>query len=227
MRWTIHVATVLLTVGMLTLAIGCTDPKARITQLEAENDQLLTDLDTCENELGLAEQQLNELRTSQSGMEAQYRQLQAALNQAKQSPTPATKQGDFTVLGPNTAWLSIPGSVLFAPGKATLKGDAATRVSSVASQITSQFAGRDIFVIGHTDSDPIRKSGWKDNYELSCQRSLAVARQLVSRGVAANHVVAAGCGEHRPVASNASASSKRQNRRVEIFAVSSSFAGTK
>ena len=36
--------------------------------------------------------------------------------------------------------------------------------------INEQYGDHDIYVFGHTDDMPIRKSGWKDNYELSAQR---------------------------------------------------------
>ena len=80
----------------------------------------------------------------------------------------------------------------------------------------SKYAGRLIDVVGHTDSDPIKKSKWKDNWELSAQRALAVTRYLVDKGIPAGSVRASGCGSARPVASNASSRGKARNRRVEI-----------
>ncbi|RME41480.1 MAG: flagellar motor protein MotB, partial [Planctomycetota bacterium] len=72
---------------------------------------------------------------------------------------------------------------------------------------------------GHTDDTPIRKSGWKDNYELSAQRALAVVRYLGSKGIDFKRLIACACGEHRPRVPNRSAAERARNRRVEIFAV--------
>ena len=74
-------------------------------------------------------------------------------------------------------------------------------------------------MFGHTDSDPIRKSGWKDNRELSAQRALAVVRQLQTAGISGGQLVACGWGEHRPLVENSTNTAKAKNRRVEIFAV--------
>ena len=71
-------------------------------------------------------------------------------------------------------------------------------------------------VVGHTDTDPIKKSKWKDNWELSAQRALSVLRYLVKRGITKEKIQAVGCGESQSIASNSTASGKARNRRVEI-----------
>ena len=58
-----------------------------------------------------------------------------------------------------------------------------------------------------------------DNYQLSTERALAVARHLVSRGVPPGRLIAGGCGEHRPREANTSKTNRAANRRVEIFAL--------
>ncbi len=115
--------------------------------------------------------------------------------------------------------IAIPGNVLFAPGKATLRKSGKTALESVASAIRGQYGGKDIFVFGHTDDQPIKKSGWKDNFELSSERALSVVRHLKDRGITPSSLVACGAGEYRPRVPNTSDSNRSQNRRVEIFAV--------
>ena len=73
-----------------------------------------------------------------------------------------------------------------------------------------------IDIVGHTDTDPIKKSKWKDNWELSAQRSLAVVRYLISKGIPKETILEVGRGESQPVASNSTESGKAKNRRVEI-----------
>jgi chemotaxis protein MotB len=82
--------------------------------------------------------------------------------------------------------------------------------------LRQKYAGKHIDVVGNTDSEPIKKSAWKDNWELSAERALSVTRYLIERGIAADRVRAVGCGEARPIASNATAAGKGKNRRVEI-----------
>ncbi len=71
-------------------------------------------------------------------------------------------------------------------------------------------------MVGHTDTDPIKKSGWKDNWELSAERALSVVRYLVKKGVPNSGVRACGSGSARPIGPNSSAAGKARNRRVEV-----------
>ncbi len=65
---------------------------------------------------------------------------------------------------------------------------------------------------GHTDAD-----GSDDyNYDLSRRRAASVARYLSSQSLDGNRFSVEGRGEREPIASNASARGKQQNRRVEI-----------
>jgi len=224
MKRALQMTTRLIVTVCVLLAIGCENKDVKIKQLQEENEGLVADLDAVRADLTDAQDQVKECKTASEDLQSRLTQLQAALDQARKDA--ATKrEGDFTVLGPGLAWMSIPGSVLFDPGKSTVKTPAKAQLNSIASQVRSQYAGRDIFIIGHTDADPIKRSGWKDNFELSCQRALSVARYLIGKGVAPTRVVPAGCGQYRPVADNRSEAGKSRNRRVEIFAVSQSFGG--
>ena len=117
-----------------------------------------------------------------------------------------------------TLTVTLPNTILFAPGQATLRQMTIAELDHVLSVLKERYAGRQIDVVGHTDSDPIKKTAklWKDNWELSAERALTVVRYMVQRGIPPAMIRAAECGEHRPVASNSSASGKARNRRVEI-----------
>ncbi len=107
----------------------------------------------------------------------------------------------------------VPGDVLFASGKVELKSTAKSTLNQIVGVIKSDYPNNTIRVEGYTDTDPIRKSAWKDNLELSLQRSAAVHRYLQSQGISASKMYAAGFGETRP------ASTKTTSRRVEIVVV--------
>jgi chemotaxis protein MotB len=84
--------------------------------------------------------------------------------------------------------------------------------------LKEKYASKRIDVVGYTDSDPIQKSKdqWKDNWELSSERALSVARYLMDHGISGEQIRAIGCGPSRPVAPNTTAANKAKNRRVEI-----------
>ncbi len=69
---------------------------------------------------------------------------------------------------------------------------------------------------GHTDIRPIATSSFASNWELSSARAISVVKQLISHGVSANRLVAAGFGENQPVDSGTSEDALRRNRRIEL-----------
>ncbi len=112
---------------------------------------------------------------------------------------------------------TILNEVLFESGKAELKAGSKSTIDSVLSIIQSDFADRDVTIEGHTDSDPIQKSKWKDNWELSYNRSMAVLYYLMNeKGIPAERLKAVACADSQPVAPNDSSANKRLNRRAVI-----------
>jgi chemotaxis protein MotB len=108
--------------------------------------------------------------------------------------------------------VTLPEAILFDSGKAVLKESSKATLAKVAGVIKKHYVGKTIRVEGHTDADPIKKSSWKDNWELSTERALAVVRDLTKvGGIEPKDIYAAGFGEHAPKAGD-----KAKNRRVEI-----------
>ncbi|MEB2845723.1 peptidoglycan -binding protein [Rhizobiales bacterium RZME27] len=72
-------------------------------------------------------------------------------------------------------------------------------------------------VDGHTDNAPLSGSGrYRDNWELSSARATSVVKYLITRGVPANRLVAAGFGEFQPIAEGDTPEVRSQNRRIEL-----------
>jgi chemotaxis protein MotB len=72
-------------------------------------------------------------------------------------------------------------------------------------------------VDGHTDDSPLSGTGrYRDNWELSSARATSVVKYLISRGVPANRLVAAGFGEFQPLAAGDTPEVRSQNRRIEL-----------
>jgi len=194
--------------GLSAALIGCNDPNQGVVRDDDTSQRLADRISQLQAELDAAQRQRN---VDQAEIERLRRELAEA--RAKQDTAPTGWQGV-----PGGAMTSIEGTLLFDSGKADLRPGAKQILSRIAATIQQQFPEREIYVFGHTDTDPIRHSKWKDNYELSCQRSLSVLRSLRSDGLA-NYMAACGWGENKPVAENSSAQAKQANRRVEIFAM--------
>jgi chemotaxis protein MotB len=112
--------------------------------------------------------------------------------------------------------IRIESAQLFGPGRAELKPEVSATLDRVAQALKSDYSGRMVGIEGHTDSDPITKSKWKNNHELAVARSVALFTALKQRGVPESQLFVAGYGPNRPLASDKSKQAKSQNRRVEI-----------
>ena len=110
------------------------------------------------------------------------------------------------------------GSVLFATNQNSLLGTAQERLNQVAEVLKEQ-PELNFTVIGHTDS----QGGDDYNLQLSQKRADAVRDYLVSRGVDSSHIRSVGRGKNEPIADNASAEGRANNRRVEIVLSSKGF----
>jgi chemotaxis protein MotB len=71
-------------------------------------------------------------------------------------------------------------------------------------------------VDGHTDIRPISSPEFPSNWELSTARAVSVVKYLISRGVPAKRLVAAGFGEFAPLEQGTDEESLKRNRRIEL-----------
>lgn len=115
-----------------------------------------------------------------------------------------TRVGDSIVL-------NMPSNITFDTNKADVKPQFYNTLNSV-SLVFKEFKQTLINVTGHTDS-----SGDANyNFDLSRRRAAAVAQYLSAQQLDTNRFSVEGHGASDPIASNATASGKAQNRRVEI-----------
>ena len=114
--------------------------------------------------------------------------------------------------------------VLFEPGSADLSPEGKSQIAGVVATLQEVAAvippeiNWIIRVDGHTDDVPLSGQGqFKDNWELSQARALAVVRFMQSDlGFPPNRLAATGFGEYQPVASGETPEARAQNRRIEL-----------
>ncbi|MSP83000.1 MAG: peptidoglycan -binding protein [Alphaproteobacteria bacterium] len=112
--------------------------------------------------------------------------------------------------------------VLFASGSADLGAEGKTQLGAIAATLLEIAATipTDLHWIlrvdGHTDIVPINNLLYPSNWELSTARAISVVRFLISQGVPANRLVAAGFGEFQPMDARDDEIGRRRNRRIEL-----------
>jgi outer membrane protein OmpA-like peptidoglycan-associated protein len=111
----------------------------------------------------------------------------------------------------NQIVLNMPSHIMFSTNQSTIRPQFRETLNSVAL-VLSEYSRSRLSIVGHTDSQ-----GDEDyNEELSQMRAGAVSSYLARRGINPGRFTVEGHGENEPIASNASVSGRRENRRVEI-----------
>ncbi len=199
----------------ITFLYGCTDWQKKYDYLNVEHENLKGRFESVQTEKDQLAQRISQDQET-------IQELQKQIQESKKSPAEVTGFGaGYDVAfdpAAGTITVTLPNEILFDSGKATLKQATNKELDHILSVLNSKYAGRQIDVVGHTDSDPIKKTKdlWKDNWELSAERALTVVRYLTQRGVPESRIRASGCGAARPIASNDNTAGKAKNRRVEI-----------
>ena len=194
--------------------------------LYAQNTELQDELNRCRAAMGSSEGDRSNLMSQIGGLQNQLaaERSKPPVVQRVEVPTPvitpvpaangfASIAGVQTETGNGTITVRVPGDVLFSSGKTTLRSGALSTLDSIVRVIRRDYGSKTIRVEGYTDTDPIRKSKWADNLDLSLARAASVHRYLQKKGVPGRQLQAVGMGEWHP------RSSKANSRRVEIVVV--------
>lgn len=126
---------------------------------------------------------------------------------------------DIRVVGDRFVFQS---EVLFSSGQAQMTVEGLAAIDQLAAAIVELERAIPteidwtLQVDGHTDVRPIASTQFPSNWELSTARAISVVRYLISRGVSANRLVAAGFGEFQPLEQGNSEETLRRNRRIEL-----------
>lgn len=114
--------------------------------------------------------------------------------------------------------VTIRDSILFDPGKATIKPEYVPIAEELADLLVSDPA-RSILVTGHTDNVPQSSSEFASNWELSVMRATNFLKVLVNsnKDLDPRYFSAKGDGEYKAIAPNDTAEGRAKNRRVEVL----------
>ncbi len=197
------------------------EARAALASAQRSGEQKAEWLSTEQEARAAAEQQaaVSEQQATVSAQQAavaQERLTAAQLARTAAEQQAATSQEALAKLAavreePRGMVISLSGSVLFASNRAVLLPESRRRLDQV-SEVLLTTRERTLIVEGHTDS----QGSDARNQELSQARADAVRSHLVGKGYQADRITARGLGEGQPVADNATAEGRANNRRVEI-----------
>src|SRR6476646_3526021 len=126
---------------------------------------------------------------------------------------------DIRIVGDRFVFQS---EVFFDTGQATLLPEGIAELDTVANALTEidkKIPNEIAWVLrvdGHTDVRPINSPLFKSNWELSSARAISVVQYLISLGVPAQRLVAAGFAEFQPLDTAATEEAYKRNRRIEL-----------
>ncbi len=190
------------------LAQVASEQKRRAELEEAERKRLEEEAKKLAGEAATAKDQAQELEKFRSEFFGELRDLLAG------------REG-VRIVGDRFVFSS---EVLFQPASADLSPEGKAQIAGVVQildEIKDQIPqGIDwiIRVDGHTDDTPLSGTGqFKDNWELSQARALAVVRYMQDQlGFPPDRMAATGFGQYRPVAVGDTPEARAQNRRIEL-----------
>ena len=111
-------------------------------------------------------------------------------------------------------YLIMPGNITFDSNDANIKPAFQPVLNSIA-KVINEYSKTMVQVNGYTDSTG--SAATNNSLSLLCANSISNFLRL--RGVNGNRIVSNGYGSSNPIASNATAAGREQNRRVEIVLI--------
>lgn len=202
-----HVFLPLLLVCLLFGTTGCSRQRA----LDRINRQQSVTIMNLNDELQRLNDELDMLMRSRNALESTKTMLEQRLKEE-------LSKGDLQVeMQDKGLVVTVLNKILFDSGKTQLKSSAIQTLHKVGQVLKYEVPEQLVLVEGHTDSDPIKYSNYKSNWDLSSARAVEVVHYFVNEiGLDPNRLVASGYGEFKPIAPNTTSEGKSKNRRVEI-----------
>ena len=114
-------------------------------------------------------------------------------------------------------YIAMSDKLLFRSGSDAVEKRGKEALAMLAEVLTKQ-PDIDIFIEGHTDSQPIKTARFTDNWDLSVLRSTSVVRILTAEyKVNPTQIIPSGRSQYFPNADNATPEGRSKNRRTEII----------
>ncbi len=188
-----------------------------LSDLKAEYEKKILAL---KDEIANLNEELSDLKKLTDKQKAELSRMENQASELEKQLDAEIKSGDIRLKKfHNRLVINIDDRISFDSGYANLKKGVLPSLKKIR-EILSQFPEYSIVVEGHTDNIPMKSQKFRDNWQLSTERALAVLDYLLEdKNLNPVRFSAAGYGEHKPLVSNATKENRALNRRVDIVVI--------
>jgi chemotaxis protein MotB len=179
--------------------------------LESEKNRLNGEISAIRKDLDDTKGQMNQLQSKLSMTEAELAKIKAEVD----GIFSAYKQSGLSMEQRGGRLYVVTAPMTYSSGSSRLTRDQRKALDEMAMTLKNNPAVK-ILVEGHTDDKKFSADSGMDNWQLSVNRSMAVVRYLLRKGVNPNQVAAVGRGENSPEGDNTTKEGRAQNRRTVV-----------
>jgi chemotaxis protein MotB len=164
--------------------------------------------------------QISGVQSAGQATAAEHQALVAAEQQMKAALAKLHLQGDVSFSFDQRGLIVsiLTDQIIFPVDSAQLQPEGRVIVNALAPVLA--MLPNEVDVEGNTDNQPIIGGPYRDNWELSSARAVAVVEDLIAHQVAPARLQATGNSDTRPLVPNNNAAHQSENRRVEIVVFS-------
>jgi len=164
--------------------------------------------------------ELSELKKLNKQQKEELQRMEAQANELEKQLQDEIKKGEIRLKRfHDKLVINIDDRISFDSGSSELKKEILPALDKI-TKILSDYPEYQIVVEGHTDNVPIHTAKFRNNWQLSTERSLSVLGYILkNRKIAPSRFSAAGYGEYNPIVSNNTPENRSLNRRVDIVVI--------
>jgi len=202
------------------------DVKEKVSMLEEQNVELTAEKDKLSGEISNVQTELTSAKGQLMSVEKSVEEKQGQIDELRSEVRGAFSGVESAVTESNARikeledmlYVELDDSINFSTASARVDPDDKEVLDKIASMLKSN-PNLHFIVEGHADKRSINTDKYKDNWDLSAARSIAVVRKLIDLGVEPTQLTAAGRAEHAPIADGDDRESLSKNRRTELIVV--------
>lgn len=190
---------------------------AELARQKQDYEKRISDL---ESRLANITGELSEFKKLSESQKRELERMSSQANELEKQLEEEIKKGQIRLKRVHEKIIiNIDEKISFDTGKADLKKNVLNALDKI-SKILSNYPENTIMIEGHTDNVPIHNMWFRDNWQLSTERALAVLNYLLrNTNLNPSRLAAVGYGEYQPEVLNDSDENRALNRRVDIVVI--------